>query len=131
MDLAYEGGQGEPELYCRPDGTVYCCGAGDDEPLPETAANVELDRGKIAELKAQTAVISPSHIGTGVVEAEQACYLPQSRRGTPWVGKLVEGVYVGSGHSCWGLTLGAWLPIELPFGPAVEADAQVLAPVRF
>lgn len=119
-DLAYEGGHGEPEIYCRPDGTAYICGAtlrllpykhelstrtgaGDDEPLPANAGDVDVDPGHIALIKAQAAAMSPDHLGIGIVEAEQACYLPQSRRlgGAPYVGKLTDGVWIGAGHSCW------------------------------
>ena len=31
----------EPEIYPRPDGTVYVCGEGDEEPLPDNPADIQ------------------------------------------------------------------------------------------
>lgn len=98
----------EPELYARPDGTGYLCGPTDNEPLPDRADQVKVSRSAIATLKAEAAIISPHALGEkAVVEAEQACYLPYSRRtGSPILAKLREGVFFAAGHSCWGIQQG-------------------------
>ncbi|KAK1924891.1 putative cytoplasm protein [Papiliotrema laurentii] len=131
-----DGSAAQPEVYTRPDGTTYICGSGDDEPLPPTAADVKSDPKKIANLKVQAEALSPvftSQAGVSL-EAEQACYLPIADRGRPLIGKVkgVEGVYIGSGMSCWGVTQGpgtglclAELILE---GKVKSADISKLAP---
>jgi glycine/D-amino acid oxidase-like deaminating enzyme len=78
------------------------CGAGDNEPLPDTAADVVPSQQAISKLHAQSLRLSHvfnSEKGEAEVIAEQACFLPIADRGRPLVGKVkgVEGVYIGSG----------------------------------
>ncbi|WWC61016.1 uncharacterized protein I303_103594 [Kwoniella dejecticola CBS 10117] len=131
-----DGSAGEPEVYARPDGTTYICGAGDDEPLPPTAAKVSPSQSAIKKLHKQAEALSSVFTPEEKVEvvAEQACYLPIADRGRPLVGKVrgVEGVFVGSGLSCWGITQGpgtgkvlAELILE---GKVRSADISKLAP---
>ena len=131
----------EPEIYVRPspppsafseppqnrpDGTAYCCGPTDSSPLPARASLVTTSAPAIAELLSLVGALSPSHLRVGFVggeegariEKEQACYLPVGS-GDPVLGCLEEGVYVGSGHSCWGITMG-----ESCFGGAGEEGAD-------
>ena len=100
----------EPEIYCRPDGTAYACGTVDDSPLPRLASDVETDPKACREIIDQVALLSPAYLKTGenptaTIETMQACYLPTGS-GAPVLGKIAEGVFVASGHSCWGITLG-------------------------
>ncbi|WWC89932.1 uncharacterized protein L201_004861 [Kwoniella dendrophila CBS 6074] len=131
-----DGSAAEPEVYARPDGTTYICGAGDDEPLPETSAEVSPSPNAIAKLHKQAQALSDIFTTEQNVEivAEQACYLPIADRGRPLVGKVrgVENVWIGSGLSCWGITQGpgtgkvlAELILE---GKAKSADISKLAP---
>lgn len=123
----------EPEIYARPDGTAYVCGAGDGLALPDSAESVQVDPGRIAALKEQTAAISPDVLGNAEVVKEQACYLPISgSTGSPIIGRLTKGVTVAGGHSCWGITLGpgtgkcvAEIILQ---GEAKTADIDGLAP---
>ena len=39
-----------PEIYPRPDGSVYVCGCGDDTPLPESAEQVAPSPARCAQL---------------------------------------------------------------------------------
>ncbi|WWD01286.1 hypothetical protein V866_008229 [Kwoniella sp. B9012] len=128
-----DGSAAEPEVYARPDGD---CGAGDDEPLPPTASKVSPSPSAIAKLHKQSQALSDVFTPEQNVEvvAEQACYLPIADRGRPLVGKVrgVDGVWVGSGLSCWGITQGpgtgkvlAELILE---GKAKSADISKLAP---
>lgn len=132
-----DGSAGEPEVYTRPDGTTYICGAGDNEPLPDTAADVKASPDAIAKLHKQAHALShvfDSSKGEADVVAEQACFLPIADRGRPLVGKVkgVEGVYIGSGLSCWGITqgpgMGKCLAEMILEGKAKSADISRLAP---
>ncbi|TYJ56628.1 hypothetical protein B9479_002720 [Cryptococcus floricola] len=131
-----DGSMGEPEVYARPDGTTYICGGGDDEPLPSSPADISPSRSAISKLHKQSQALSSIFSPEQGVEtvSEQACYLPIADRGRPLVGKVrgVEGVFVGSGLSCWGITQGpgtgkvlAELILE---GEAKSADISKLAP---
>ncbi|CDZ97930.1 Possible oxidoreductase [Phaffia rhodozyma] len=105
-----DGTECEPEIYPRPDGTAYICGAGDTLALPLLASQVQTDSTSLSTLKYQIAKLSP-HLtveGGATIIAEQACYLPVSDRGRPLVGKVrdVQGVWIGAGLSCWGITQG-------------------------
>ncbi|TIB05683.1 hypothetical protein E3P96_01027 [Wallemia ichthyophaga] len=96
----------EPEIYCRPQGTAYICGASDTVPLPEDASKVVPSKSAIADLKSQSALISDYFDSSMSVEKEQACYLPISASHSPIVGKVSDGVFIGAGHAVWGITLG-------------------------
>ncbi|OWT41299.1 cytoplasmic protein [Cryptococcus neoformans] len=131
-----DGSMGEPEIYARPDGTTYICGAGDGVPLPPSAADVSPSKSAIAKLHKQSQSLSPIFTlekGAEVI-SEQACYLPIADRGRPLIGKVrgVEGVYVGSGLSCWGITQGPGtgkiLSEMILEGKAKSADVSKLAP---
>lgn len=113
-DLTLKGGPfANPEFYPRPDGTIYCCGATDPCPLPAHPADVAPSRELISELKAQAYALSPEALLNADVLVGQACFLPvcdeEKGRDRPLVGKVkgVEGVWVGGGLSCWGITQGS------------------------
>lgn len=89
----------EPEIYCRPQGTAYICGASDSVPLPEDASKVVPSKSAIADLKSQSALISDYFDSSMTVEKEQACYLPISSSHSPTVGKVSDGIYIGAGHA--------------------------------
>lgn len=98
----------EPELYPRPDGTVYVCGEPAAVPVPAGGpAEVSLEKQALAVLQGVAGSLA-SGLSGAAVEAEQACYLPLSSDGLPVIGRLpgVEGAYVASGHSCWGILNG-------------------------
>ncbi|KAL6782573.1 hypothetical protein ACKKBG_A07325 [Auxenochlorella protothecoides x Auxenochlorella symbiontica] len=105
--LAYRGTDGksqEPEIYPRPNGEVYVCGASTPTPLPSFADQVLPDAGAPARLRDAAAAAS-RHLAQAEVLREQACYLPCSPVGTPAIGPVrgVRGLYVAAGHSCWGI----------------------------
>lgn len=127
-----------PEIYTRPDDTVYACGEGDTlEPLPRTAADVAVDPVKCAELIDSLAAVSRV-LRDGKVLARQACYLPnvESARGGPLVGPSgIRGVYLASGHTCWGIQNGpatGKVMSEFIFdGEARSANVGSLDPRKF
>ncbi|PAA46245.1 hypothetical protein BOX15_Mlig007197g1, partial [Macrostomum lignano] len=101
-----EGGE-SPELYPRPDGTIYICGLADDAPLPASTADVVADSNKLRRL-AKFAESVSDRLSADSVVAGQACYLPVSRTGLPMIGQLpgLANGFVGAGHSCWGILNG-------------------------
>ncbi|KAL4776069.1 FAD dependent oxidoreductase [Aspergillus nidulans var. acristatus] len=95
-----------PEIYARPDNTVYACGEGDQVvPLPRTTADVEVDPRRCQDIINQVGSISDA-LRDGEVKARQACYLPNVNAvsGGPLVGKTgTKGLYLAAGHTCWGI----------------------------
>ncbi|KAI9008831.1 FAD dependent oxidoreductase [Phycomyces nitens] len=94
----------EPEVYPRPDGTVYLCGATDNEPLPKSAEDVPVDPAAITLLQNLAGKIS-SQLFSATLSTGQACYLPISRDNTPLIGlhPAYDNLFVATGHSCWGI----------------------------
>lgn len=95
-----------PEMYARKD-EVYVCGEGDTlVDLPETSDAVEVVREKCDELYHYVSKLS-KNLSSGHILKRQACYLPVLNVPTssgPLVGETnVDGLYVASGHSCWGI----------------------------
>ena len=95
---------GEPELYTRPDGTVYACGFSDKEKLPNTAHDVQVNAKSCQLLKQICGRIS-KNLADAEVVAEQACYLPTPPGHLPVIGRVpnTDNVYMASGHTCWGI----------------------------
>ncbi|KAJ7165040.1 FAD dependent oxidoreductase [Mycena filopes] len=103
-----DGGVVTPEIYARPDGTVYACGPGDDSALPGNVDQVAVDAGACESLIENVAAIS-DELGAGTVETRQACFLPvvSGVGGGPIVGEAAgaaRGLYVATGHTCWGIS---------------------------
>lgn len=98
----------QPELYPRPDGTIYTCGETDDEPLPAHSSLVVASDKELNTLHRHITALSP-HLANAEEVVRQACYLPVSDRGRPFLGKVKggpDGVWIGGGGTCWGITLG-------------------------
>ncbi|TXT03845.1 hypothetical protein VHUM_04322 [Vanrija humicola] len=135
VDLCLEDGAvSEPEVYPRPDGTTLVCGASCDDPLPPTAADVHPNPKSLERLRQQAAGITPvlTARGGAFTEAETGCFLPIPDRGRPIIGKVLDGVFVGGGLSCWGITQGPGTGLVLSElileGRARTADISKLAP---
>ncbi|CEJ59521.1 hypothetical protein PMG11_08143 [Penicillium brasilianum] len=97
-----------PEIYTRPDDTVYACGDGDKTvPLPSTSAEVEVDAERCQEIIDQVGSISDA-LRDGKIRTRQACYLPNCESGRgPLVGLThTKGLYLAAGHTCWGIQNG-------------------------
>lgn len=67
--------------------------------------------------------------------AEQACYLPLSSDGLPIIGQLgAPGVYIATGHSCWGIlngpATGLGLAELIVHGAARSVDLRAFSPAR-
>lgn len=79
-------------------------------PLPNTADLVQTDVVQCDDLIAYMSTISPP-LREGSVKTKQACYLPRHMRFGDERGPLlgptgVKGLWVASGHTCWGIQNG-------------------------
>ncbi|CAK7273988.1 hypothetical protein SEPCBS119000_005939 [Sporothrix epigloea] len=133
-------GRVDPEIYARPFGEVYACGEPDSNvPLPATADLVDHDASQCADLVAYVSTLSPI-LAKSPVKVNQACYLPRhirfgDERG-PLIGPtLTPGLWVASGHTCWGIqngpATGCLMAEMLLDGMATSADVSKFDPRRF
>lgn len=102
-------GKGDLEFYPRPRGDVYVTGYTGDDParVTELPGAVEVRESKLQpheELARSLCADLVSAPRTG----QQACYLPLTSDGSLAIGKVAaaDGVFVGAGHSCWGILHG-------------------------
>lgn len=126
-----------PEIYARPNDEVYACGEGDTlVPLPESTDAVELDEGRCDSIIKNVGSISDELLN-GEVVVRQACYLPNvATGGGPLIGQTnVPGLFVASGHTCWGIQNGpatGKLISEFVWdGDAKSANVKSLDPRKF
>jgi glycine/D-amino acid oxidase-like deaminating enzyme len=94
----------EPEIFPRPDGTVYVCGMADRQPLPESAEGVLVSESGCATLARAAGSVSAA-LAAAPIERRQACYRPVTDDGIPLIGRVpgAAGVYVATGHGPWGM----------------------------
>ncbi|KAI5289259.1 Processing alpha glucosidase I, partial [Ascosphaera acerosa] len=142
LPAGFKGARGRrmetPEIYARPDGTVYACGEGDTlAPLPARAGAVAVDPARCQDVVDSIASISHA-LRAGAVVARQACYLPNVNVGAggPIVGPTdVRGLFIASGHTCWGIQNGPGtgkIMAEYIFdGRAKSADVESLLPKHY
>lgn len=110
-----------PEMYARPDGTVYACGkcsqcrfkalanecTGEGDTLihlPKTSDLVVCDEERCQDIIDYCGSIS-TPMREGEVLAKQACYLPSvTGGGGPLIGETgIRGLFMATGHTCWGI----------------------------
>ncbi|KAK0728384.1 FAD dependent oxidoreductase [Lasiosphaeria miniovina] len=133
-------GNVDPEIYARPGNEVYACGEHDwSTPLPETADLVQPDEVQCDDLIAYIGTVSPV-LGAAPIKAKQACYLPRHVRfgedRGPLIGQTtVPGLWVASGHTCWGIqngpATGCLMSELLLDGATHSADIDKLHPKKF
>ena len=99
-----DGGRDDPEVVPRADGTTYICGLRSEAALPLDPAEVGPDPGAHERLRTIAAEIAPA-LGAAEILARGACYRPITQDGLPLLGRVpgVEGAYVATGHSVWGM----------------------------
>ncbi|KAI4191397.1 MAG: hypothetical protein LQ348_003531 [Seirophora lacunosa] len=126
-----------PEIYSRPDGTIYSCGPSDkDVPLPEGTDLVEVNPEICDRIYGDVSSISQA-IQEGEIITRQACYRPfvvgRARDIGPLVGPTgVESLWLASGHDSWGISngpgTGKVMSEMILDGKASSADVSSLDP---
>ena len=127
-----------PEIYARPDNTVYACGEGDQlVPVPPTTADVQVDLSRCQDIIDSIGSIS-EELREGEVMMRQACYLPSvnAARGGPLIGHTgIKGLYMATGHTCWGIQnapgTGKLVGEFIFDGEAKSANITALDPRKF
>ncbi|GLI67399.1 hypothetical protein VaNZ11_011585 [Volvox africanus] len=126
----------EPEVYPRPDGTVYVCGEPQTLPVPPSAAEVQVEE-QLGENIRTVAGSLASCLAQAPVETLQACYLPCAPDGLPVIGPVpqCQGAFLATGHTCWGIlnapATGLVLAEMIAEGRASSCDVTAFSPSRF
>lgn len=137
--LKYMTAQGtsmDPEVYPRPTGEVYVCGMSEEVEVPDDPQQVLPRKESITMLQRVAQAVS-SQLANAELQAEQACFLPCSDDGRPVIGKIpdINGAYVATGHSCWGIlnapATGASLAELIIDGHSKIVDLKPFDPARF
>jgi len=94
----------DPEVYPRPDGTLYICARADPVDIPPEGTNaVVVDEETTDRIVQYAAQLSPLLKDVPVLTT-QACLLPTTTDDTPIIGEIIPGkLFVATGHSCWGI----------------------------
>jgi glycine/D-amino acid oxidase-like deaminating enzyme len=94
----------EPEIFPRPDGTVYVCGMADPAGLPASPEEVDVDDAACGILARAAGRVSRTLAASAIVR-RQACYRPVTDDGLPLMGRVpgVSDAYVATGHGPWGM----------------------------
>jgi glycine/D-amino acid oxidase-like deaminating enzyme len=117
-----------PEIFPRASGEIYICGINQDLPLPSTPTEATPRGPDIQKLKEIATALFPSY----TIEKEQLCFRPMTAHGDPFIGGVpeYEGIWVGAGHTFWGITLGPGtgkILAEMVRGEELSADVSDLA----
>jgi glycine/D-amino acid oxidase-like deaminating enzyme len=124
-----------PEIMPRADGTTWVCAVSSTAPLPIDPADVGPDEGAYARLEQLCRNISPA-LAACAIKARQACFRPVTQDGLPLIGAVpgVEGAYVATGHSVWGMlnapATGEAMSELMLDGAACRVDLGPFAPGR-
>ena len=126
-----------PEIYSRPDGTIYsCCPSDTEVPLPETSDLVAVNETVCDSIYRDISSIS-KEIRDGEILIKQACYRPivvgRNRDIGPLVGHTgIKGVWLAVGHDSWGISngpaTGKVMSEMILEGQARSADVSSLDP---
>ncbi|XP_067928090.1 uncharacterized protein [Watersipora subatra] len=108
LEYKDDAGFHHPEVYSRPDGTVYLCGFNDSVPLPESADQIKPNEESLCRLQRIGGQVS-SVLQDCELLVGQACYLPIPPESDPIIGKVPHyngQLYIAAGHYCWGILNG-------------------------
>lgn len=125
----------EPEIFPRPDGSVYVCGMADPAPLPDSPEEVTVSDAA-CEMLARAAGRASTALASAKIERRQACYRPVTDDGVPLIGRVpgLGGAYVVTGHGPWGMlnapATGLALSELIVDGAPSLIDLRPFAPVR-
>ncbi|CAO1636759.1 unnamed protein product [Sympodiomycopsis kandeliae] len=121
-----------PELFTRPDGTLYVAGQNTGGPLPPNGVvDTKQNPDDIDKLRKTMAILSPA-LRDGDIVKTQLCYRPVTKNGTPYLSKVTEtdNVWVCAGSGPWGIEQGPGCGLvmsEMLMGRKTSADVSSLA----
>ncbi|RUS32160.1 FAD dependent oxidoreductase [Jimgerdemannia flammicorona] len=97
--------ESEPEVYPRPDGTVFVCGGLETHSLPADPRHIKPVKDSILHLRDIAGILSPKHLRDATVVREQCGFVPVSYDSIPLIGKYpgIDRLYMATGHSVWGI----------------------------
>ncbi|KAF5843334.1 FAD dependent oxidoreductase-domain-containing protein, partial [Dunaliella salina] len=107
-----------------------------NSPVHFAVCQVTVEDDRCANL-ARAAVSLSSMLQDSSVTARQACNLPVGPDAAPVIGAVpgVQGVYVATGHSCWGIlngpATGKALAEQIVYGRSMSVDLKPFSPARF
>lgn len=94
----------DPEVYPRPDGTLYICARADEVPVPRLGPSSVVPQAAITDRIAKYAQQLSPLLESAPILTTQACLLPTTTDDSPLIGELIPSrVFVATGHSCWGI----------------------------
>eukprot|EP01098_Paradermamoeba_levis_P013944 TRINITY_DN6509_c0_g1_i1.p1 TRINITY_DN6509_c0_g1~~TRINITY_DN6509_c0_g1_i1.p1 ORF type:complete len:388 (-),score=87.60 TRINITY_DN6509_c0_g1_i1:43-1206(-) len=98
-----EGEWKDPEVYPRPNGDVYICGYAESSELPVDPSQIVPREGACKKLHELGKGLS-KELASATLQTTQACFLPVCSD-LPLIGEAPEspGLFVATGHSCWGI----------------------------
>ncbi len=129
------GGVVTVEVFPRANGNTLITAFSDEPPLPLDPAAVTPDPSEVNRLQAICGRLSPA-LRLEKVVAAQSCFRPFTQDGLPLIGKVpqIEGAYVATGHSVWGIlnapATGEALAELIVDGAARSTDLEPFDPSR-
>ena len=92
------------EVFPRANGNTLITAFSDEAPLPRDPAAITPDPSEVDRLQVICERLSPMFSADRII-ARQACFRPVTEDGLPLIGKVpqIEGAYVATGHSVWGI----------------------------
>mmetsp|Transcript_38062 Transcript_38062/g.55859 ORF Transcript_38062/g.55859 Transcript_38062/m.55859 type:complete len:383 (-) Transcript_38062:412-1560(-) len=130
-------GDGDLEVYPRPDGDCYVNGfQGDEVIVDEEPGEEEVEQEYIDKLKRAMDVTSTA-LGGLQPHTVQACYWPETGDGLPIIGNIPNhpGAFIATGHSVWGIlqgpSTGKAVAELLMNGSSACLDLSPFDPLRF
>ena len=116
------------EIIPRSSGEIYISGINDTFVLPPTPDTAIPHKKEIDKLKEIADIILPDY----TIKKEQLCFRPMTEHGNPFISPYpeVNGIYIGAGHSYFGIILGPGsgkVLSEMVLGEEVSADISQLS----
>lgn len=113
----------QAQVIPRSSGDIYISGVNDTLDLPPTPEAAMPRATEIAKLKEIADTLLPGYS----IKREQLCFRPMTKNGVPFICRYpeVKGVYVGAGHSHFGVILGPGtgkILSEMILGKELSAD---------
>jgi glycine/D-amino acid oxidase-like deaminating enzyme len=123
------------EVFPRVNGNTLITAFSDGAPLPLDPAAVAPRPSEVDRLRVICERVSPVFSSNRII-ARQACFRPETADGLPLIGKVpqIEGAYVATGHSVWGIlnapATGEALAELIAEGAARSTDLSPFDPSR-